>query len=154
MSGANSLNTGKGREFQRVAADFLGKHFSVEFRLDEAMPIGNPPKLHRFDLVSVDSRYIGECKNYSWTETGNMPSAKMAFMNEALLYLSLAPAETYRFIVMRLDRHLRRTESLSAYYYRTYLHLLNGVYIIELDEKTGTIVELGMDPSRRPSKTD
>jgi hypothetical protein len=141
MSGANTLNTGKGRDFQHLAAEVLGRHFGVEFQLDKAMPIGYPPKMHRFDLVSKDSRYVGECKNYSWTETGNMPSAKMAFMNEALLYLSHVSPEAYRFIVMRLDRHERRKEALSEYYFRTYLHLLNGVHILELDPDTSAVVE-------------
>jgi len=72
----NSLNPEKGRSFQKLAAKILSQHFNVEFHLDYPIPIGNPPKEHRFDLVSTDHNYIGECKNYSWTKSGNVPSAK------------------------------------------------------------------------------
>ena len=105
MPSDNRLNTGKGRSFQEQVAVLLSNHFGVTFRLDYPIPIGNPPKTHRFDLVSTDSRYAGECKNYSWTESGNVPSAKMGFVNEALFSLSLLPSDTFRFVVMRKDVH-------------------------------------------------
>ena len=95
MATDNSLNTGKGSSFQTLAAKMLSEHLSVEFRLDYAIAIGKPPKLHRFDLVSTDVRFVGECKNYSWTETGNTPSAKMGFVNEAIL-LPIVSASRYR----------------------------------------------------------
>ena len=80
----NRLNTGKGRSFQEKAAIVLAAHFGTEFHLDHPILIGKPPKLHRFDLVSTNLQHVGECKNYSWTETGNVPSAKMGFINEAV----------------------------------------------------------------------
>ncbi len=90
----NSLNTGKGRSFQELSSRMISRHFDTTFGLDVSIPIGNPPKEHRFDLVSKDVRYVGECKNYSWTETGNMPSAKMGFVNEAVFYLTFLPPGT------------------------------------------------------------
>lgn len=139
----NSLNTGKGRTFQVLAAEILAAHLGTEFNLDHAIGIGQPPKAHRFDLVSTDLRYVGECKNYSWTETGNMPSAKMGFINEALLYLSYLPKDTVRFIVTRVDRHARRQETLTEYYFRTYRHLLENVRLFEIDIDTGAVREHG-----------
>lgn len=139
MPSDNSLNTGKGRDFQVVAARLLGAYFKTEFRLDYPIPIGKPPKPHRFDLVSKDATIVGECKNYSWTETGNMPSAKMGFINEAVLYLSHLPKGTKRFITMRMDRHDRRQETLTEFYVRTYLHLLEGIDILEIDVEAETI---------------
>jgi hypothetical protein len=127
----NAENPGKGRRFQALAAELLGQHLGTRFLLDEPIGIGRPPKPHRFDLVSVDRRHVGECKNHAWTETGNMPSAKMAVLNEAVLYLSHLPAETRKFIALRLDRHQRRDETLVAYYVRTYRHLLDGLTILE-----------------------
>jgi hypothetical protein len=123
----NALNTGKGRDFQTLAAELIGEHVGVRFLQDEPISIGRPAKLHKFDLVSEDRRHVGECKNYAWTETGNMPSAKMAFLNEAVLYLSHVPSDVHKFIVLRLDRHARRNETLVAYYLRTYRHLLDGL---------------------------
>lgn len=143
----NRLNTGKGRSFQKQVAEILSSYFDIEFRLECPIPIGNPPKEHCFDLVSADLRYVGECKNYSWTESGNVPSAKMGFVNEAVFYLSFLSPETVRFVIMRKDTHPRRRESLADYYYRTYRHLLNGVFIIEVDVGNGTLREIGRDIS-------
>src|SRR5512139_2606533 len=105
MPQPNSMNTQKGRQFQEVAAQVLARHFKVDFETDYEITIGKPSKKHKFDLVSVDHKYIGESKNYSWTETGNIPSAKMAFMNEAVFYLQHVPSTVYRFVVMRKDTH-------------------------------------------------
>jgi phage-related protein len=70
-----------------------------------------------------------------------MPSAKMAFLNEAVLYLSHLPAETRKFIALSLDRHQRRDETLVAYYVRTYRHLLDGLTIYEIDPASNTVEE-------------
>jgi len=137
----NSLNTAKGRTFQMIAANLLGQHLETMFALDKPIAIGNPPKLHKFDLVSSDDSWIGECKSYSWTETGNMPSAKMGFINEALLYLSYTPVGSKRFIALRHDRHARRVESIAEYYVRTYRHLIGAVTVYEVDVLTGRILK-------------
>ena len=76
----NASNPGRGRDFQTLAASFLGERFDVQFLSDYPLAIGDPPKLHRFDLVAMAADesplYVGECKNYTWTETGNVPSAR------------------------------------------------------------------------------
>lgn len=140
---ANHLNTGKGKLFQARAAEILGAHLGVTFREDHALPIGNPSKPHRFDLVSDEEppRFVGECKNHGWTVSGIVPSAKLAFLNEAVLYLSHLPEGTVRFIAMRMDRHDRRNETLTEYYYRTYRHLLKGVRLFEIDLESGELRE-------------
>src|SRR5213083_1323288 len=133
MPSENSLNPAKGRSFQNAAREILSEYFKTELLCDHALPIGNPPKIHQFDLASLDLKFVGECKNYSWTRTGNIPSAKMAFLNEALLYLSHLPAQTTRFIAMRRDSHAKRTESLADYYSRTYRHFLSEIQLLEID---------------------
>lgn len=140
----NRLNTGKGRDFQRVAAQALGHHFSVPFLLEQAFAIGDPPKDHRFDLVSENRRYVGESKNYSWTETGNMPSAKMGFVNEAVFYLSFLPDTINKFVIMRKDVRPSSGETLAEYYYRTYRHLLGKVTVLELEVESGKVREIGL----------
>jgi hypothetical protein len=80
----NSANTGKGRDFQKKAAEILARYYKVGFQIEYLIAIGNPPKEHNFDLVSDNLQYIGESKNYSWTEGGNVPSAKMGFINVAV----------------------------------------------------------------------
>ena len=131
------------RSFQRLAARTLGEHFKTEFRQEEPILIGRPPKHHKFDLVSPDGRHVGECKSYSWTETGNVPSAKIATTNEAALFLSFLPPEVTRFLVLRRNESPTRQESLAAYYYRTYRHLLVGILLFELDEKSAALVQIG-----------
>jgi hypothetical protein len=139
MPTPNCMNTGKGRDFQIIAAKLLSDHFQVKFDIEQPMPIGNPPKNHKFDLVSVDLRFIGESKNYSWTEGGNVPSAKMGFINEAVFYLQHLPKDKKRFVVLRRDVDKKHTESIAEYYFRTNKHLLNGVFIIEIDILTCSI---------------
>jgi len=119
----NSRNPSKGKQFQIISGQMLSKRFSVDFQLEYPILIGNPPKEHKFDLASFDQKYVGECKNYSWTKTGNVPSAKMGFTNEAVFYLSFLPKEKYRFVIMRKDIHPKRSETLAEYYYRTNKHL-------------------------------
>ncbi len=60
----------------------------------------------------------------------------MGFVNEAVFYLQHVSAEINRFVVMRRDFNAKRGETLAEYYYRTYSHLLNGVFIIEIDTET------------------
>ena len=144
MPPANNLNPARGREFESVASKVLGDYYHVVFRAGNAIEIGDPPKKHKFDLVSTDLRYIGECKNYSWTETGNIPSAKMAFLNEAVFYLQHLKDATNKFLVLRKDNHEKHSETLAEYYYRINRHLLNGVFIIEIDITNYSVKTIGL----------
>ena len=109
----NSQNPARGAEFERQAQDILSEHFGVVLQRGCAIPIGEPAKEHRFDLASDDGKYVGECKNITWTRPhGNVPSAKMASMNQAVFYLTFVPGAKYRFVVMRRDTHPRRQETL------------------------------------------
>lgn len=143
MPTPNSMNTGKGRDFQKLAALIIGDYFGVRFTLEQPIPIGIPPKNHKFDLVSEDQQYIGESKNLSWTEGGNIPSAKMESINEAVFYLQHIPKDKKRFVVMRRDIDDKHSESLAEYYFRIDKHLLNGVLIIEIDVPTKSIKMFG-----------
>lgn len=139
MSSDNRKNPAKGKAFQMKAATVLGEYFGVRFKLDQALPIGKPAKLHKFDLVSENGRCVGECKNYGWTHGGNMPSAKMAFVNEAVFYLTHLSRRITRFVVMRRDLRWDGKETLAQHYERTYRHLLGGVMILEMNLRTGAL---------------
>ena len=83
-----------------------------------------------------------ECKSHRWTASGNMPSAKMTFWNEAMFYFHVAPRE-YRKIVFLVLKHDRGEQSLAAYYIRTHGHLIpDGVEIWEFNEQTRTGTKL------------
>ena len=143
MPEPNSMNTSKGREFQIKAAEILNQYFKVGFQIEFPVLIGLLPKEHKFDLVSDDQQFIGESKNYSWTEGVNVPSAKIGFINEAVFFLQHLPIEKKRFVVIRRESRTKHTETLAEYYYRTNHHLLNGVFIIEIDLETENVREFG-----------
>ncbi len=137
----NSQNPARGAEFERQAQDILSEHFGVMLQRGCAIPIGDPAKEHRFDLASNDGKYVGECKNISWTQAGNIPSAKMTSVNQAVFYLTFVSDAKYRFVVMRRDTHPRHQETLAEYYYRTYQYLLGEIFIIEIDIETNAVKE-------------
>ncbi|MCK4362055.1 MAG: hypothetical protein KAW13_02105 [Dehalococcoidia bacterium] len=138
----NRENPAKGRVFQEKVSHALAKRYGVEFLKEYPISIGNPPKDHKFDLVSVDSKYVVECKAISWTETGNIPSAKMAFCNQAIFYLSLVPHNKKRLLVIQKNTHPRRQETLAQYYKRTNRHLLNDIIVVEFDPESGKLTEI------------
>jgi len=138
----NKFNPERGRIFQDRAKDILSEYFRTKFHPSEfSIEIGNPPKNHKFDLVSLDKKYIGECKNHSWTKTGNVPAAKMALLNEAAFYLLHLESGVKKFIVMRKDVHRKRKETLAEYYYRINHHLLKDVFLIEVDNNKLKIIK-------------
>ena len=75
--------------------------------------------------------------------TGNVPSAKMGFANEAAFYLSFLPDKYEKFIVMLKATHEKRNETLAEYYYRMNRHLLGKTKVAEYDPETGsfTVIE-------------
>ena len=131
-SNANKYNPKIGREFEGFVKTSLDIKFGIKFS-KQAIRIGNPPKAHSFDLVSENGNIIVECKNYSWTTSGNVPSAKCATLNEAVLYLIKSPKNAKKIIVLRRSFNDKKKESLAEYYSRTYAHLLDGISIMELD---------------------
>ena len=136
----NSLNPKMGKEFEEKVSKILTERYSIKFET-LAIPIGKPSKEHKFDLVSEDKKYIVECKCYSWTEGGNIPSAKMAILNEAVFYLSHVSKDKDRWIVMKKDFSIERQKTLARYYFQINQHLLDGVKIWEVDE-SGNISEI------------
>ena len=132
-----NLNVGK--NFQSLTAKLLAEYYGKEFLFERAIDIGNPPKSHKFDLVSSDRSVAVECKCYSWTMGQNNPSAKMATLNEAVLYFKLMPDLWKKVIVMKKSIHLKRSETLAEYYLRIYNFMLDGITLIEIDVDTQAI---------------
>lgn len=108
-----------------------------------AVPVGvdSQKKDHKFDLGSAHPPILVECKSHTWTQGGNMPSAKMTVWNEAMYYFHIAPPH-YRKVFFVL-KHSRRDVSLATYYLRKYSHLIPAkVEIWEYDEIEGTAKQL------------
>ena len=137
---SNADNPRVGAAFQNEVAKWFENKYHKEFILERKIAIGNPGKEHKFDIVAADDSIAVECKCYTWTTTGNVPSAKMGFTNEAAFYLSFLPNTYEKYIVMLYATHEKRDESLAEYYYRMNKHLLGETKIAEYDPKTNKLV--------------
>ena len=130
---SNSENPRVGKEFQLAVKRWFEESLHIEFEIERKIAIGSPPKLHSFDISDCDEKIVIECKCYTWTETGNVPSAKMGFVNEAAFYLSFLDSKVDKTIVMAKSTHPKRDETLAEYYFRTNRHLLGKIKILEYD---------------------
>ena len=142
---SNSENPKVGKEFQFTVKEWFEKSLNCEFEIERKIAIGNPAKLHSFDIANKEGTVVVECKCYTWTETGNVPSAKMGFTNEAAFYLSFLADEVDKSIVMLRATHPKRTETLAEYYFRTNRHLLGKIKILEFDPNTLTMKLVGQN---------
>lgn len=133
---SNSDNPKVGASFQEKVADWFRHNYHKCFDVEKKIPIGKPPKDHKFDIVAKDHSIVIECKCYTWTETGNVPSAKMGFANEAAFYLSFLPDTYEKYIVMLRATHEKRDETLAEYYYRINKHLLGNTKVAEFDPES------------------
>ena len=130
---SNSENPRVGKGFQLAVKRWFEESLHMEFEIERKIAIGSPPKLHSFDISDHDEKIVIECKCYTWTETGNIPSAKMGFVNEAAFYLSFFDSNVDKTIVMAKSTHPKRDETLAEYYFRTNRHLLGKIKILEYD---------------------
>ena len=138
---SNSEHAKIGADFQKAVQQYFIKKYGSGFELEMQIKIGyseDDQKEHKFDIVNPKQRIAIECKRYTWTKTGNVPSAKMGFTNEAAFYLSFLPDTFKKYIVMLRSYHAQRNESLAEYYYRTYHHLLGAIKIAEFDPETNS----------------
>ena len=142
---SNSDNPRNGAIFQKQVMKWFEQHYATTFILEEKIPIGAPAKDHKFDIVDEAKSIAIECKRYTWTETGNVPSAKMGFTNEAAFYLSFLPESYKKYIVMLKSCHEKRHETLAEYYYRINKHLLGDIKVAEYDPKTDEMRIIGLE---------
>ena len=123
-------------DFEAKARAFFsqqGLSLQPHFRLN--IGVDGRSKAHSFDLGDGDQRVIVECKSHTWTESWNVPSAKMTTWNQAMYFFHAAPKD-YRKILFVL-RHFNpnRNQTLAEYYITTNRHLIPaGVEIWEFDE--------------------
>lgn len=141
----NNENPHIGKAFQLAVQQWFQSTLRIPFVIERKIAIGKPQKLHSFDVVSADGKIVIECKCYTWTESGNVPSAKMGFTNEAAFYLSFLPKEIDKSIVMLKATHPRRNETLAEYYFRTNRHLLGDIKVCEFDPDAGALSLIGQN---------
>jgi hypothetical protein len=135
-------NTHAGNDFEEVARQFFSAQGIVLTR-NFGVPIGvsDRKKNRNFDLGSANPAILVECKSHTWTQGGNMPSAKMTVWNEAMYYFHIAPRE-YRKILFVL-KHSRGDVSLASYYLTKHGHLVpTEVEVWEYDQLAGKAEKL------------
>lgn len=132
-------NRERGDAFHRYAAQALAQATGLRFDLDVPLAIGTPPKLHVFDLATNDRAYVGESKEFTWTISGNVPSAKVTTLREAAQFLQALPGPAKKSIVMARSSHPHRHETLAEYFSRLNVHLLGAVGLVEICEETGAV---------------
>jgi hypothetical protein len=130
-------NTEAGREFEKAAHIFF-EVSGIKLMRDFIVPVGFKVKKNKkFDLGSADPPILVECKSYTWTATGNSPSAKIRGMNEAMLVFSVAPPKYRKILFVLKHLHQRSGLSLAAHYVKNQAHLIGpGVEIWEFDLDT------------------
>lgn len=62
--------------FQTIAQKFFEEELRTKFNTEVTLDLPSG-ETHRFDLVSLDSSILIECKSYTWTESGYEPAAKL-----------------------------------------------------------------------------
>ena len=130
----NSENPKVGKAFQNLVLKSMAQKFGIAFISEKPIAIGSPPKDHKFDCVSVDDKIVVECKCYTWTTTGNVPSAKLIGLDEAVFYMSYLPASVAKIICIKKSTYPGKSETLAQYYCRVKGHLLRDVQVYEADE--------------------
>ena len=136
VSNANSENPRIGREFQEKVKQWFETNAQLHFELEYPILIGLPAKPHKFDIVDESENIVIECKAYTYTSTGNIPSAKLTTLNEAIFYFSFLPSQTKKILVMAYATHPKRKETLAEYYVRINGHLLGDEKVWEFNPDT------------------
>lgn len=115
-------NTQLGNEFEFKALDyFMGEGIVLEkpYKIEIGLKY---KKVHKFDLGN-DS-YLVECKSMKWTESGNIPNAKLKNWSEAIYYFSLAPKKYTKIFFVEMDYSQRYCKTLLEYYIGLNYHLI------------------------------
>ena len=141
MANANSENPHVGRKFQESVKLILEKKFCTSFEQEAAVAIGKPAKDHKFDLANDDRSIVAECKCYTWTDSGNVPSAKLMGLDEAVFYFGFLPVGTKKILCMKKATFRGKAETLAEYYARVHGHLLGDVFVYEISDD-GTMREI------------
>jgi hypothetical protein len=137
-------NSERGRAFRDAAKPILEHDLGTQLSSEVSLPIGRPPKEHKFDLVAQDKTWILECKNLAWRENGGVPHAKITSISEAAgSLLQCAHQPCRRALVLSRATHPKQRESLAEYYVRLHAHnLAADVGIVEVDTTLGSLRRL------------
>ena len=135
-------NTDVGRDFEAKARAFFAKQ-GITLQSSISVPIGieGKTKPHAFDLGDLDQKVIVECKSHTWTESENVPSAKITTWDQAMFFFHAAPKDLRKVFFVLKHYSAKRGATLADYYLRTKEHLIpSEVEFWEYDERTSEAV--------------
>lgn len=66
--------------------------------------------------------------------SGNVPSAKLMGLDEAVFYFGFLPPKTRKILCMKKAIFPGKDETLADYYVRVHGHLLGDVYVYEITD--------------------
>ena len=127
-----------GRDFESKAnASFPPAGAEPHAELQPEIGVDGRAKAHSFDLADGGKRVIVECKSHTWSETWNVPSAKMTTWNQAMYFFYAAPRDYRKTLFVLRHHNPERHQTLAEYYIKTNCHLIpDGVEVWEFDEET------------------
>jgi hypothetical protein len=131
---SNRDNPRRGSNFEDMARIyFRRKGIILQKNVEIMVGASNKKKIRRFDLGSKD--ILVECKNHSWTESDNSPSAKLTIWNEAMYYFYTAPKHYRKILFVKETK--RDGISLGHHYINRYSHMIpKKVELWEFNPKT------------------
>ncbi|MCL2260919.1 MAG: hypothetical protein FWC15_06140 [Fibromonadales bacterium] len=134
---AEMSNSAKGKEFEEIAYKYFLEMESIELQKEYKIEIGLEfQKGRKFDLGN--GKILVECKRNIWTESGNIPSAKISVWNEAMYYFYLAPNGYKKILFALRDYNQKRNKTLVEYYVEKYNFLIpKDVIFYEYDPNSG-----------------
>jgi hypothetical protein len=133
------MSAKKGAAFCELTRRAIATTLGMDVETEVSLPVGSPPRPHKFDLATPDRAYIGEAKAFTWTSGNNIPSAKISTVKEALQFLHALPQETRTFVVMRRDLRISTGEALADYFVRLHGHWLGTTTLLELAVDTSAL---------------
>lgn len=113
----STSNSQVGIDFEAKAKNYLEKRFNCAFTKNFGLKIGinnSRKKLHRFDLGCKDNNIIVECKSHTWTESGNMPSAKVTVLREAIFYFHFVRFSIYKNFICQKKYSSKKWRIISS----------------------------------------
>jgi len=143
-------NAHVGRDFERLVQEYFAST-GLHLKKSLMLPIGfHGRKYHCFDLGDYKDQVLVECKAHTWTEGGNIPSAKLTTWDQAMYYFHVAPRGFRRILVVLKDFSPKRKETLGQHYVRTNWHLIpKSVEIWEYDMELQTAYRINIQESEQ-----
>src|ERR1700756_401594 len=119
------------REFEKNAKSFFEANLHITLLEHMPLPLSTGEN-HKFDLVSSDETTAIECKSYTWTKSGNYPSAKIS---EAKRSIDLLHKSTARRKIIVFQDDLGPQGSLVQVFVRRNRALLAGIEVWRLKDR-------------------